>query len=224
MRKSGWFRNTGLKRLLFFLFAAVVILAGLYAAGVVNFREPPPAIVRDADNIPAMLTQARAEGLAPDSYIEALVARIVDGDTVIIKYRQKDYRARLLDIDTPESVMAGVIVQPYAKEAMKFTRTLIQNQVVRLIFEENLRDKYNRLLAHVILKNGKYLNALLVRNGFARVEILPPNNVLSDYFYNIQDKAIQDKAGFWGLPENKRPFAKNAYGEYVPEYWLKQAS
>jgi micrococcal nuclease len=170
--------------------------------------EPPPGI-----------TAVAVEGLKPGRYIRAAVTRLTDGDTFDVSYKGKTYKVRLLDVDTPESVKSGVQVQAYGKEASDFTRKQVLNKKVRLVFEKGLRDKYGRLLAHVFLEDESYLNGLLVRNGYARVELVKPNTAYADYFYSLQEQAIRDKAGVWGLPEKQQPFVKNTKGEYVPRYW-----
>lgn len=170
--------------------------------------DPPPGI---SEVIP--------EGLKPGRYIEALVTGVADGDTFDIAYKSKEYKVRLLDVDTPESVKPGVQVQPYGKEASDFTQKQVLKQRVKLVFEKDLRDRYGRLLAHVFLEDGSYLNAILVRNGYARIEFVKPNTAYKEYFESLQEQAIRDKAGLWGLAEKQRPFVKNAKGEYVPSYW-----
>ena len=170
-------------------------------------------------NIPQKLLDTVGEGIAAGKYINAYVDRVVDGDTIEIKYDMKFYKVRFLDVDTPESVKSGVTVQVYGKEASLYTKQLISGKQVKLIFEKGITDKYGRLLAFVFLGDDKCINALLVSNGFARVEIVEPNSTFKDYFYNLQKKAIQQKEGLWRLGADKIPFIKNQYGEYIPRYW-----
>lgn len=159
------------------------------------------------------------EGLASGKYIKVFVNRVVDGDTIDITYQKKDYKVRLLYIDTPESVKEGVEIQPYSIEASKITKKLVLRKNVKLIFEKGLRDKYSRLLAYVILEDGRNVNALLVRNGYARVEAVSPNTKNKDYFIELQQKAINDKLGVWSQNLKNQPFVKNNKGEYIPGYW-----
>jgi micrococcal nuclease len=85
-----------------------------------------------------------------------------------------------------------------------------------------LYDRYGRLLAHVILKNGGYLNGMLVRNGFARVEVVSPNKVQAAYFYSLQEEAIRGKVGMWSLPPDKQPFIEDSEGDYEPRYRIEK--
>jgi micrococcal nuclease len=176
------------------------------------------------EKAPEKIAVVQKKGLAPNSYADVYVTDVVDGDTLEVTFNGESHKVRLLCIDTPESVMPGVSDQPYSSEAADYTRKMALNKSVRLVFEKGLRDRYGRLLAHIVLKDGSYLNAMLVRNGYARVEIVKPNNTYADYFYKLQDAAISENKGFWGLPSDKQPFQEDKDGLYIPKYRLKNAS
>lgn len=171
--------------------------------------------VKDA---PQELESIQEEGIGAWKFIRAEVVKVSDGDTLEVKYKSREYKVRLLDVDTPESVKTGVPVQSYAKEASAYTKDMVLNKTVKLIFEKGLKDRYGRLLAHIFLEDGSYFNAMLVKNGFARVEIVSPNSRFSAYFHNLQEDAVKEKRGMWSLPEGKRPFIKNRKGDYIPSY------
>jgi micrococcal nuclease len=209
-----------MKRIIAVCIAAALVVGG-YAYSCVNRSELSSTATEKFESVPDTLS-SRVEGITPGGYIDASVVKTVDGDTIDISYKGRVYRVRLLDIDTPESVKNGVPVQPYGREAANYTRKLTRNKSARLVFEKGLRDKYGRLLAHVILNDGQYLNAMLVRNGYARVEIIKPNESMTQYFYGLQEKAISEKTGLWSLPENRRPFVRSQGEEYIPAYWLEQ--
>jgi len=206
---------------LILLFAAAAA-AVIYIFNAISGSNINISSIKKLDGIPMQITTVQKEGLGPHRYIKAFVTEVVDGDTLEVTYKGETHKVRLLYIDTPESVKKGTPVQPYAKEASNFTKEFTLNKSVKLVFEKGLRDKYGRLLAHVMLKNGDYLNGLLVRNGFARVEVVSPNKALQDYFYELQKRAINEKLGVWELPEGKQPFVEDENGVYIPKYWLKQ--
>jgi micrococcal nuclease len=182
-------------------------------------EKPSPDVNVKVDDTPAKIEKANKAGIEPGGYINAFVLKAVDGDTLNVKYMNGAYKVRLLDIDTPESVKAGVPVQAFSKEASRYTEKKTINTDVKLIFGKGLKDKYGRLLAYVILKDGSFLNAQLVRYGYARAEILAPNVEFADYFYKLQEEAVNDKIGLWGLPPDKIPFIKDKSGVYIPRYW-----
>ncbi len=164
-----------------------------------------------------------AEGIVAGGYIHVKVTRIVDGDTIKAKYESKEYKVRLLCIDTPETVKEGLPVQPYGKQASEKLSGILLNKQVTLAFEKDLYDKYDRLLAYVILKDGTCVNAFMIEQGYARVEAVKPNTVYRDYFEGLQEEAIRNKRGLWSLPIDKRPFVKKDEGYYVPRFYDEAA-
>ncbi|MHB8065266.1 MAG: thermonuclease family protein [Ruminiclostridium sp.] len=170
---------------------------------------------------PEAIVKTQKKGIAPFGYIGASVTKVIDGDTFHIKYANKDYKVRMLDIDTPESVKASVNPQPYAKEASDLTKEILTGKKVKLVFEKDTTDQYDRLLAHVILEDGTYYNALMVQNGYAIAVFYSPNTLLKDYFSELQSNAIDNEAGFWQLPESEIPFIADSKGKLVAAYKLK---
>lgn len=201
------------------LFAAVLTAAGYIVVNLVNGGSATGVHkLLIPEEMPAFRLQELKEGLASNKYIKAYVSYVTDGDTLEINYRNKEYKVRLLCIDTPESVKQGVEIQSYGIEASKLTKELTLHKKVQLVFEKGLRDRYGRLLAYIILENGENLNALLVRNGFARAEFVSPNTRYKEYFLKLQSKAIKDKIGMWGLDPQEQPFVREADGDYIPRY------
>lgn len=203
---------------------AIVIAAGGWLFSNQGTKIDTQAL-KQVDQIPEQITRVQKEGKAPGKYIDGFVVKVTDGDTMEVTYKGENEKVRLLCVDTPESVKSGVEVQEYSKEASQFTTQIALNKSVRLVFDKEERDRYGRLLAFAIIrgdgtdKNKEiFLNALLVRNGYARVEIISPNSSLKDYFYALQDTAVKEKVGLWGLPKDKQPFILNEKGQYVPRY------
>ncbi len=161
------------------------------------------------------------EGIEPFGYINAKVIKVTDGDTLTVSYNNQEFKVRMLDVDTPESVKAGVPAQPYSKEASDFTKETLTNKNIRLIFEKGTTDQYGRLLAHIVLEDGTFYNATLIQKGYAISVFYSPNTLLKKYYADLQDKAIADKAGFWSLPEDERPFVLDSKGKYVAAYKLQ---
>lgn len=170
---------------------------------------------------PEALIKTQKQGIVPFGYITTSVTKVIDGDTFHIKYDNEDYKVRMLDIDTPESVKSGVDQQPYAEKSSSLTKETLTGKQVKLLFEKGTKDQFGRLLAHVILEDGTYYNGLMVENGYAIAVFYSPNILLRDYFSELQLKAIENKRGFWELPENKRPFVEDSKGKFVPTYKLE---
>lgn len=201
--------------------AAVIMAIAAYLFFGLHGADRNDGKVINVNTLPDEIAATDKMGLGAYKYINAVVTKVVDGDTFEAVYKSKSYKVRLLDVDTPESVKSGVTPQVYGKEASKVATKYLSNKRVKLVFEKGLRDRYGRLLAHVVLEDGTYFNGFLVRNGYARVEFVSPNNACKEYFQDMQELARREKLGVWGLPADKQPFVKNSKGEYVPRYWIK---
>jgi micrococcal nuclease len=61
-------------------------------------------------------------------------------------------------------------------------------------------DRYKRTLAYVYLEDGTFLNAHLLKEGYAAVMTVPPNVKRAELFVNLQKMARKKKKGLWKLP------------------------
>lgn len=207
----------------------IIAIAGLityYGNGALPQNSPVSGStiqsgVQKGPSFPDSIVKAEKEGIAPFGYIEATVTEVVDGDTFHIDYDNQQYKVRMLDIDTPESVKSGVKPQSYSKEASEQTKKTLTGREVRLVFEKDTTDQFDRLLAHVILEDNTYYNAFMVQNGYAICVFYSPNTLLKEYFTELQDKAIANRSGFWKLEEKDRPFIKDSKGNYIASYKVK---
>lgn len=96
---------------------------------------------------------------------EAIVKRVVDGDTIVVTYHGKEEKVRLIGVNTPETVDPRRPVEYFGKEASAFTKNLLPPGTrVRLEFDWEKRDKYGRMLAYVY-KGDTLINAEIIRQG-----------------------------------------------------------
>lgn len=71
--------------------------------------------------------------------------------------------------------------------------------MVRLEFDVERRDRYDRLLAYVRrVSDGMFVNAELVRSGYAQTMTIPPNVRYADRFLQLQREARREGRGLWG--------------------------
>ncbi|MTT31594.1 nuclease [Terrilactibacillus sp. BCM23-1] len=136
--------------------------------------------------------------------VSATVIKVVDGDTIHVRINGKDETVRMLLIDTPETHAPGKSVQMYGPEASQFAeKELPVGSPIQI--EEGVkgykRDKYDRLLGYIYLKNGDMYNAKVVEKGFARVGyIYPPNTKHLDMLKEKQADAEKAHLGIWSIP------------------------
>ena len=125
----------------------------------------------------------------------ARVQRVVDGDTIVLAGGE---RVRYIGMDTPESVKPGTPVQCFAKAAARENERLIGGQEVRLRYDAERRDRYGRLLAYVYRAgDGLFVNAELVRLGYARTLTIPPDVAHADEFRRLARAARAAGRGLW---------------------------
>jgi len=122
-----------------------------------------------------LLTLGAAAG-ADD--LRGRVEWIYDGDTIRVAGIGK---VRLLGIDTPEREAGprdrffvklggnGATLRRIAGEALRFNIEQAKGREVRLATDRQRRDRYGRLLAYVVLPDGRLLNRLLLEKGYAIV-------------------------------------------------------
>lgn len=125
------------------------------------------------------------------------VVRGVDGDTFLVHYEGRDQYVRMIGIDTPETVKPGTPVQCFGERASHFTTDEVTGRTVHLVFGAERHDVYGRLLAYVYI-GGDFLNADLVRRGFARTLTIAPNTEHESLFARLAGHAGSAGRGLWG--------------------------
>jgi micrococcal nuclease len=127
----------------------------------------------------------------------ALVTRVIDGDTIDVRHRGELLAVRLIGIDTPESVAPDEPVQCYALEASAYTTERLDGEPVRLEFDVERIDPFDRTLAYVWL-GDELFNETLVREGYAFVTTFPPNVRYVRLLRAAQREARSADRGVWG--------------------------
>lgn len=130
--------------------------------------------------------------------VEALVTRVVDGDTVEVRIGGEIEDVRYIGVDTPETVKPDTPVQCFGPQASDFNHRLVEGRTVRLVFGVERRDVYGRLLAYVYL-GPRFVNAALVRRGLARTLTIPPNDRFAPIFRRLELRAARTGRGLWGM-------------------------
>jgi micrococcal nuclease len=129
--------------------------------------------------------------------VEATVVRVVDGDTAQMRFGDGEEPVRFIGVDTPESVAPGQPVECFGKKASRFTTRLLEGKQVTLQFGAERRDIYDRLLAYVFL-DDLFVNAELVRLGYAQTLEIAPNVDHAGRFARLQQAAANAGRGLWG--------------------------
>lgn len=145
------------------------------------------------------------------------IKRFIDGDGIIVEniFDKKEIEIRFLGIDAPEInycnkikkdekelhipaaflIKLGYMSLKYLINKVKIGETCTLNQE-----ENNLKDKYGRLLGYLVLSNGKDLNEIMIKKGYAK----PYNEVFCEMLPMYQEwnlKAKIKKRGFYSIVE-----------------------
>lgn len=155
------------------------------------------------------------------------VKHVIDGDTLILNNGEhvrligidspeardddKSRRDARRNRENLDSILAK------GKKASRFTRELAQGKEVRLEYDAQKRDKYGRLLAYVydvgtyknagdvispagyemVRGNQIFINATVVKSGYASPLTIPPNMKYAKLFKELYQNAREHKRGLW---------------------------
>jgi len=124
--------------------------------------------------------------------IHARVTRHTDGDTLWLSGVGK---VRLIGIDTPEVFGRA---ECYGRQASAFLRRLlpIGSRVTYSLGVEG-RDRYGRALAYLYADDGRFVNLLLVKRGYAHPLTIPPNDRFAGRFVRAARRARARRVGLW---------------------------
>ncbi|MFB3892293.1 MAG: thermonuclease family protein [Phycisphaerae bacterium] len=158
-------------------------------------------------------SESVAEDLATFDGRKFKVVHVVDGDTIDIDvpgphaYCQ---RIRLIGVDTPETVKPNTPVEHFGPEASAFTKKTALNQTVTLQLDptHDTRDRYDRLLAYIVLPDGRMLNRVLVEEGYGYAYPLFAHPHKKE-FEKLQKDAMKARRGLW----------KDVANDQLPEYY-----
>lgn len=121
---------------------------------------------------------------------EALVTRVIDGDTIEVNISGMIYKLRYIGIDTPE------IDEPYYQEATNKNVELVGGKTVRLEKDVSETDKYDRLLRYVYV-GDIFVNAELVKSGYARAITYEPDIKYQSLLESMEQEAKLAFRGMW---------------------------
>lgn len=148
-------------------FSAVAMLGGGYATAAAVSAGPTPVVVTS----------------------------VVDGDTIRVSRAGEEFKVRLLNIDTPESVDPAKPVECLAPEATAFLRQRLPvGTAVQLEYDREREDRYGRDLAGVFV-DGSLVNAEIARAGLGGAVVYDGNDRFYDEVLAAQRQATLNGVG-----------------------------
>ncbi|MBI5470687.1 thermonuclease family protein [Candidatus Kaiserbacteria bacterium] len=127
------------------------------------------------------------------------VARVVDGDTIVVYMNGKNVKVRLIGLDTPEIVDPRKPVQCFAKEASDKAKEMLTGKSVRLEQDptQDTYDKYGRLLAYVFLPDGTNFEKYMIAEGYGHEYAYRIPHKYQAEFEAAEKQALETKKGLW---------------------------
>lgn len=127
------------------------------------------------------------------------VIRIIDGDTIEVRLSDGQVRrVRYIGIDTPERY------EDLYTEATRVNAGLVDGKEVSLIKDVSETDRYGRLLRYVYVGES-FINAELVKQGYAAAATYPPDVEYADYFVKLAAEARDKGVGLWSSETGRAP-------------------
>ena len=146
-------------------------------------------------------TTDTAQQLQPGQY---KVITFEDGDTITVDMNGTSERILFIGVDTPETHDPRYPVQCFGTVASEFTKTLINENPVRLEADptNTNRDRYGRLLRYVYLPDGRLVNAEIIKQGYGFAYTLFPFEKLEE-FRTLEKQARELGLGLWTTCETQ---------------------
>ncbi|MGZ8763684.1 MAG: thermonuclease family protein [Acidimicrobiia bacterium] len=131
--------------------------------------------------------------------VPATVVSTLDGDTIEVRFASGDTDTiRILGVDTPETHHPTKPVECFGPEAAAYTRRRLLGRVVQLEDDVETHDIYGRRLAYVII-DGERFDDELLRLGYARLLVIPPNELHARAMLDAELEARRARRGLWGV-------------------------
>lgn len=139
----------------------------------------------------------------PSDAFEMTVESITDGDTLravvaspnAVVTDTASTRVRLLGIDTPEVRPA---VECWGDEATATLAALAPpGSRIWAAADPEPHDQYGRTLLYLWTADGAFINAALVSQGAARVEVYSPNDTHEQLLRDLEAEAVAAGVGRW---------------------------
>jgi micrococcal nuclease len=147
----------------------------------------------------------RSSKIVYTEYMKNLeVLKIVDGDTIWVRYNGNRLKIRLLTIDTPE------VKQDYGPEATLALKTKIEDRRVNL--KKTGLDRYGRTLATVFMEDRNICEEL-VKEGHAWVYKLYREEW--GKLMDLEKSAREDRIGLWNMETPIAPWEWRKKNKFI---------
>jgi endonuclease YncB( thermonuclease family) len=145
---------------------------------------------------------------------EYTVERVVDGDTILLK--NGEY-VRLLGLQAPALDHNNIKTLASGSFSKKYLESLVLDEKIDLYKASVKRDRYGRILGHLFLKDGRWVQGEMLNSGMAIVYSFADNRKLVSEMLEEEQLAEKENVGLWGQGFYKVKMHDEAY-KYIHGY------
>jgi len=129
---------------------------------------------------------------APRPFVS--IVSVADGDTVTVLIDRKEQKVRLIGMDAPELGQ-----KPWGQKSKQYMEDLLRASEwkVGLEYDVESKDKYGRTLAYLRTTDGRIINLLMVKGGYAMLFTVPPNVRYVNELTAAQTEGRTNERGIW---------------------------
>lgn len=149
------------------------------------------------------------------------VNRVIDGDTIEVIIDGQTENLRLIGLDTPETVDPRQSVECFGLEAKNRAQEILGGQAVYLEVDptQNNRDRYGRLLRHIILADGRNYGLEMIKGGYGHEYTYERPHIYQEEFRRAEAEAREAGRGLWAegvcVDESQDPNGQTADSDSV---------
>lgn len=130
-----------------------------------------------------------------------IAKKVYSGNTIkVLSADGQQQRVRYIGTDSPPKG------NPFYELCLKANKALVENKNVTLAADVALVSRDEKRLYYVY-QDQLFVNAELIKNGYALAHILPPNVRYRDFFIALQREARAHRRGLWAYEDlNDEPY------------------
>lgn len=126
--------------------------------------------------------------------IRGKVVKIMGLEVIVLDTGEK---IKYIGVRDPSTFLAKNGLSHRMEEAVRFHEKLVKGKTVTVLLGKRKRDNEGNYLGHVFLGQQAFVNAELLRNGFAMTEEYPSDFEYQALFNRLQRDAQEKGEGIW---------------------------
>jgi len=145
-------------------------------------------------------TESPMDAFAKERATPFRVVKVIDGDTIIVSADGKEITVRLIGINAPETEFGLRPQECFGKESTEHLRSILPVGTMVGIdtdASQGLYDKYQRLLAYVMLADHTNVALQMIADGYVYEYTYDKPYLYSTGFKDYEATARKEKKGLW---------------------------